>query len=70
MKDMSFLFLLVAWPVWDSNIPSKMLCASVGWEILRISRITTDLIDMVTSVDLLLIRVRKKGSDCEVSFHD
>ena len=38
----------------DSNIPSKIFYASVGLEILRIARTTTDLINMVICVNPFL----------------
>ena len=42
-------------PYLDSNIPSKIVYVSVDSEILRIARVTTDLINLVTLVNLLLI---------------
>ena len=54
-------------PYLDSNIPSKVFYASVGSEILRIARI--DLINMVTRDDLLLIRMKKQGSEVFISCH-
>ena len=35
-----------------------------GSKIMRIARITTDLINMVTHVTSLLIRMKKQGSEC------
>ena len=49
-------------PYLDSNIPSKIFYALVGSEILRIAGTTTDLINMVARVNLLLIRMKKQGS--------
>ena len=54
-------------PYLDSNIPSKVFYALVGSEILRIAR--TDLINMVTRDDLLLIRMKKQGSEVFISCH-
>ena len=51
-------------PYLDSNIPSKIIYVSVDSEILRITRITTDLINFVTHVNLLLIWMKKRGSEC------
>ena len=51
-------------PYLDRNIPSKIFYASVGSEILNIVRITTDLVNMVTHVNLLLIWMKKKGNEC------
>ena len=48
----------------DRNIPSKIFYASIGSEILNIVRITTDLVNMVTHVNLLLIWMKKKGNEC------
>jgi len=49
-------------PFLDSNIPSKIFYASVGSEILRIARTTSNLHDLVTRVNALLTRMAKQGS--------
>ena len=51
-------------PYLDSNILSKIFYALVGSEILRIAGTTTDLINMVARVNLLLIRMKKQGNEC------
>lgn len=51
-------------PYLDSNMLSKIFYASVGSEILRISRTTADLIRMVTCANLLLIRMKEQSSEC------
>lgn len=40
------------------------LYASVGFEILHIAMITTDLINIVTGVNLFLIRMKNQDSEC------
>ena len=47
-------------PYLDSNMSSKKIYPSVGSEILRISRTTTDLINVVTHVKLYLTRMKKQ----------
>ena len=47
-----------------SNITSKIFYALIGSEILRITSTTTDLINMVRRVNLLLIQMKKQGSEC------
>ena len=51
-------------PYLDRNIPSKIFYTSIGSEILNIVRITTDLVNMVTLVNRLLIQMKKKGNEC------
>ena len=47
----------------DSNIPSKIFNASIGSDILHIARTaTTDLINMVKRVNILLIEMKKQGT--------
>ena len=48
----------------ESNITSKIFYASAGSDILRFARTTTDLINIATSVNLLLIEVKKQGGKC------
>ena len=48
----------------ESNIPSKIFYASIGSEILHIVLATTDLVNMVKRVNLLLIRMKKQVSEC------
>lgn len=50
-------------------ISSKMVCSSVSSEILRISGITTNLINMVTRVNLFLYGLKSKVAIMFVSFH-
>ena len=47
----------------DSNIPSKIFCASISSEVLRIARTTTDLNNMIKRVSHYLIRMKKQGSE-------
>ena len=48
----------------DSNMPSKTFYASIDSEILCIVRTTIDLINMVELVNLLLVKMKKQGSEC------
>jgi len=50
-------------PFLSSNLPSKIFYASVGSEILRIVRTTTELDDIKIRVETLLIRMKKQGSE-------
>ena len=50
-------------------ISSKMVYSSVSSEILRISGITTTLINMVTRVNLFLYELKSKVVIMFVSFH-
>ena len=52
----------------DSNRSLKILYVSIGFEILCIVRTATSLCNIVTRVNLLLIRV-KKQDNIPVSFH-
>ena len=47
-----------------SNTPPKNAYGSIDPEILRYTRIATDLTDIVTHVYLLLIRMKKQDSEC------
>ena len=51
-------------PYLNNDISSKIFYASASSDILHIARATTDLINMVTRVNLLLIRIKKQGSKC------
>ena len=46
------------------NIPSKILYALIDSKILHFARTTADLINMVTSVNFLMINLRRQGSEC------
>ena len=48
----------------DSKKPYKIFYASIASEILLIARTTTDLINMLKRVNLLLIQKKKQGSEC------
>lgn len=56
----AFPFYINSMPYLDSNMLSKIFYASVGSEILRIARTTTDLIRMVICPNLLLIRMKEQ----------
>ena len=51
-------------PYLDSDIPSKIFYASFDSEILHVAKATSNLINMVTRANLLVIRMKKKGSQC------
>ena len=55
--------MLIACYIWTTIYRLKYY-ASVGSEIVHIARTTTDLINVVTTVKLLLIQMKKKGSEC------
>ena len=44
-----------------SNMLSKIFYASVGSEVLHIARTTTDLINIMSTVNVLLIWMKKAG---------
>ena len=48
-------------PHLDSNIPSNIYDASIGSEILRFARTTSDKITFVTLSNRLLERMKKQG---------
>ena len=48
----------------DSKKPYKIFYASIASEILFIARTTTDLINMLKRVNLLLIQKKKQVSEC------
>ena len=50
-------------PYLSNNIPSKIFHASVGSEILRLFKRTACLINMIAYVNLLLIKIKKPGSE-------
>ena len=50
-------------PYLDSNIPSEIFYTSVVLEILCVTKITTDLTNMVVHVYLWLIREKKQGTE-------
>ena len=56
-------------PYLDSNVPPKIYYASIGSEIVCIARTTTDLINMVKRVNLLLLRMKSKLVNVPASFH-
>lgn len=62
---MPFAFLSITCPIWVAAYRLKYYSKiSVGSETLCISRTTTDLINVVKPVNLLLIRMKKKqGSE-------
>ena len=55
-------FCINLMPYLDSNIPSKTFYALVRSETLHVARSATDLTNMVTRVNLLLIWMKKLGS--------
>ena len=50
--------------LYDSNIPFQIFYASIGSEFLCFTRPLTDLINMVTHVNLLLIQMERQGTEC------
>ena len=56
-------------PHLDTNVPPKIYYASIGSEIVCIARTTTDLINMVKRVNLLLLRMKSKLVNVPASFH-
>ena len=50
-------------PYLDISIPFKIFYALISPEILHINRSEIDLINMVTRVKLLLIWIKKQGSE-------
>ena len=62
-KKVIFPFFLSCIP-YDSNIPFPIFYASIGSEFLCFTRPLTDLINMVTHVNLLLIQMERQGSEC------
>ena len=55
----------------ECNIPSKVFYASTDSDILRFARTKADLINIVTSLNLLLIQMIKQGGKCVriISYH-
>ena len=60
----ALLFYINGVPYLDSNISSNVYDASIGSEILHIARKATDLVNLVTRVNLLLIQRKKQDSEC------
>ena len=60
-KD-AFPFYINCMHCLGSNIPSKIFYAAVDSQIFSIARTTTDLINMVMHVNLLLILMKKQDS--------
>ena len=61
-KRDAFPFFIVRMPHLDSNIPSKIFYSSIYSEILRISRCTLFLEDMVPRIAELFIRMKNQGA--------
>ena len=61
-KRDAFPFFIVRMPHLDSNIPSKIFYSSIYSEILRISRCTLFLEDMVPRIAELFIRMENQGA--------
>ena len=59
-----FPFHINHMPYLNSSIPLEIYYATISSEILRNNRTTTDLINMVICVNLLLIRMKKQSSEC------
>ena len=53
-------FLYQSHALFDNNIPSKIFYALIDSEIPHIARKTTDMVNMVTRVDLLTIRIKAR----------
>ena len=62
-KRDAFPFISIACHIWIAIYHLKSFYASISSEILRIARTTSELINMVTRVNLLLIRMKKQGSE-------
>ena len=52
----------------NSNITSKMFCASIGFKVLRIARRISDLVNMVTRVNFCWKEWKSRVTDVLVSF--
>ena len=62
-KRESYDFEIVRLPFKNSNMPSKMFYNTIGAEILRICRVTTNYKDFVSTSKPLLKRMRKQGAN-------
>ena len=62
-KRDAFNFSVVRLPYKCSNIPSKMFYATIGAEVLRIGKATSEYNFFLQSVKTLLCRMRKQGAD-------
>ena len=61
-KRDAFPFNIVRMPYLSSNMPSRIFYASLGGELLRISRCTTNISEFSKSSQCLLNRVNKQGA--------
>ena len=61
-KRDSFPFIIVRMPYEESNMPSRMFYSSVGAEILRVVRYTTDKSAFVNSANILCKRMIKQAA--------
>ena len=59
-----FLFYINFIPYLDGNIPSKIFFALISSEIISIARTATGMNNIVIRISLLLIRMKKHGSEC------
>lgn len=50
-------------PYLGNNIPSQIFHASIGSEILHLFKRTAGLVNMIAHVNLLLIKIKKPGSE-------
>ena len=62
-KRDAFNFSVVRLPYKCSNIPLKMFFATIGAEVLRICKATSDYNWFVENVKILLCRMKKQGAD-------
>ena len=63
-KRDAFPFYINRMPYLDNNIPSKTFYTSISSEIVRMARTTSELINMVTHANILLICMKKQGNEC------
>ena len=61
-KRDSFPFIIVRMPYEESNMPSRIFYSSLGAEILRIVRCTTDKSAFINSANILCKRMIKQGA--------
>ena len=61
-KRDDFPFSIVRMPFRTSNIPSKIFYSSIGAEVLRIARTTSNNVDFLHSTSSLITRILKQGA--------
>ena len=61
-KRNSYNFDIVRFPYKNSNLPSKMFYATIGAEVLRICRATSEYTDFISTTSPFLARMRSQGA--------